>query len=168
MNRWLKALVVAGLAVSAGVVSRTAALADTPGDEIADGYAQAMWYFLPQVGRYADKLDATLSAVEVKPEMASDLEAMAQQGATFVADLEGTPVPAEMQDAHERLLAALRQLDEAAQIGADDPAGARYLYDGYEPLLQGARQDIRDWLMAGIEIGGATVTPATPVIELGQ
>lgn len=160
MNRWMKTLLTMALVAAAMVTSSAAVSAD---DGVDRAYADAMWYFVPELADYANELDHLLRAVEVKPELGSDLVALAHRGEYMVYDLEGTEAPEALRDAHERLLAGLRQLNEAAQIGAEDPAGARYLYDTYEPLLDGARHQIRSWMMARLSIGAAVESPALVV-----
>jgi hypothetical protein len=59
----------------------------------------------------------------------------------------------------------LRQLYEAAQIGATDPSGARYLYDTYNPMLQTAGHDIRTWLMTRMTIVSA---PSAAAVVVGK
>jgi hypothetical protein len=165
MNRWMKTLLMVALVVGAVAMSGRAALADATDQEVANRYAETMWYFVPVLGRHASDVDRTVGAVAVKPELAEWLAELAKRGETMVYDLDGSPPPVELEVAHERLLSALRQLNEAAQIGADDAQGATHLVATYRPMLDEARRDIRAWLMAR----GDTVS-AEPgaVVEVGQ
>ena len=166
MNPWLKTLLVVALVAGAVVVTGTAASADTTDDEVARQYNETMWYFVPVLGQYASEIDRTVAAVEVKPELAARLAELAYRGEYMVYDLEGSTPPGEMARAHELLVFALRQLNEAAQIGSEDPDGAQYMVETYKPVFDGARQEIRAWLTVRMEIGGAGLAPV--VVAAGQ
>lgn len=165
MKRWTHAMLVAAMVVGAVALSGGAVSAEVEHEEQNLRYAEAMWYFVPQLGRYALEVERTLDAVRVKPELAATLDDLAKRGEFIVYDLDGTPAPAEMAAAHDRLTAALRQYMEAAQIGAQDPDGARYLVNTYAPMLQQARGQIRGWLMTR---GTLNEAPAAPVKVAGQ
>jgi hypothetical protein len=62
-----------------------------------------------------------------------------------------------MTDAHEKLVFAMGQLTEVAQIAVDDPAGADLLMGQYMSLLNDARHEVRAWLTADVQ-----------VVDLGQ
>jgi len=160
MNGTLKALVTGGLVVVAMIAASHAASADIGRIDVEAQYEQAMWYFLPQLSRWATDVEQTSAGAEVKPELAVELADLAYRGEYMLYDLEGTPVPASIKDAHERLLAGLRQYLEVAQIAADDPAGAQYLIDTYSPMFDSAHHDIRVWLVARTGIADPVVVPA--------
>ena len=162
MNRTLKALMVMALVGSAVVLTGTMASADAAEDENQQ-YREAMWYFVPELGDWAKELQHTVTAAELKPEMIEALPELAYRGTYMVYDLEGTPPPAELADAHEDLLFSLRQMTEAAQIAADDPAGAQLLIDTETNRFNAARREIRGWLLAGVEIIELGAAPAVPV-----
>lgn len=152
MNTWMKMVLVVGLLAGGMIATGTVAAADPIQDDAADAYRDAMWYFVPELGDWSTELQQTVEALPLKPELASDLDELAYRGEYMIYDLEATqPVP-EMQDAHERLLFALRQLTEVAQIAVEDPAGAQLLLTDNIEWLDDARQDIRVWLMRDIGI----------------
>jgi hypothetical protein len=157
MGRTIKVLAATTALVAAMVVGGHVVQADAAEQPAAQTYEQAMWYFVPTLGKWSAELERTADAVTVKPELEAQLRDLAWRGEYMLYDLEGTPVPAEMADAHERLLAALRQLNEVAQIAAEDGDGAKLLLDTYEPMFDGARHEIRSWLMARIDIAEPVV-----------
>ena len=157
MSSWIKGLMVVGMVAGALVVTGTVAAADPIEDEATQQYRLAMDYFVPELGRWATELAQTIEALPVKPEMAEELPELAYRGQLMKLDLEGTPAPSEMADAHEKLMFAMGQLTEVAQIAADDSAGADLLMGRYMSQLDDARHEIRAWLTAGVQ-----------VVDLGQ
>jgi hypothetical protein len=162
MTRQSKALLAVGLLMLAIMFTSHRASAQAT-DDVASQYAQSMWYFVPVLGRLSNEIDRTLAAAQVKPELAPQLADLAKRAEFMVYDLEGTPAPAQMAAVHEELMASLRQLVEAAQIGVDNPAGARYLYDRYAPTVLSSRQVIRGWLLDRVESAGQPTDPAAMV-----
>ena len=164
MNSTLKALMVIVLVAGAMMISGTVASADEVSDEGVQQYRDAMWYFVPELGKWAGELEDAVAVVGLKPETADALVEIAYRGTYMVYDLEGTTPPEELVDAHEDLLFSLRQMTEAAQIAADDTAGAELLIDNETDRFNAARREIRGWMLANvtiIEIGQAPVVPVT-------
>jgi hypothetical protein len=123
------------------VVTGTVAAADPIENEGNDQYRHAMDYFVPELGRWATELAQTVEALPVKPDLAEDLPELAYRGMLMKFDLEGTQAPDEMTDAHEKLVFAMGQLTEVAQIAVDDPAGADLLMGQYMSLLRWSISD---------------------------
>lgn len=152
MNRWIKALVAVTMVVGAVAIQSRVVSADAVGSDGAAAYAGEMWHVLPQIDRLAAQMDRTLAAAVVKPELQAELADLAKRAEFMVYDLENTEAPAAVADAHEKLVFALRQLNEVGQIGVEDPEGARHLYDIYEPMLEAAGRDIRTWTLNRLTI----------------
>ena len=159
----MKALLVIVLAAGAMIISGTVASADTVDDEAVRQYRDAMWYFVPVTGDWADDVYQIVDATELKPEMVVELAELAYRGEFMVYDLEGTPPPAELVDAHENLLYSMRQMTEAAQIAAFDEAGARLLMENEMERFDATRREIRGWLLANVEIVEIGQAPVVPV-----
>ena len=151
MNATTKTLL--GLTMMAVLAIGGWSAAHADGGAVERDYADAMWYFVPVIGTWSADVERTAQAVQVKPELASRLDELSQRGTSMLFDLEGTPVPEELRDTHELLLAGLRQYIEVTQIAAEDASGARLMLTTYEPLLDGARGQLRNWLMARLSIG---------------
>ena len=164
MQNMVKVLMMAALVVGGMVLTGTIASADSIVEPVEhEAYRDAMWYFVPALGDWANDLQDTVDAVPVKPEVVNLLPELAHRGEYMVYDLEGTQPPAKLADAHEDLLFALRQMTEAAQIAADDPDSAQYLMDNEMERFENARREIRGWLMQSIEIVEIGQAPAVLV-----
>jgi hypothetical protein len=163
MSSMVKFLMVTGLVVGAMIATGTVASADSIQDDSTQAYRDAMWYFVPELGRWSTELEQTVEALPLKPELAVKLDELAARGTTFIYDLEGTTPPAEMADAHETLVFAVGQLTEVAQIAASDDAGAHLLMGKYSDRLDDARGEIRVWLMSDIQIGNVGQAPVVSV-----
>lgn len=159
MSSLIKGLMVVGMVAGALVVTGTVAAADPIENEGNDQYRHAMDYFVPELGRWATELAQTVEALPVKPELAEDLPELAYRGMLMKFDLEGTQAPDEMTDAHEKLVFAMGQLTEVAQIAVDDPAGADLLMGQYMSLLDDARHEVRAWLTADVQVVDLGQTP---------
>jgi hypothetical protein len=164
MNAARKGLLVAVLAVVFLAVASVSASADTGRDIDAD-YRDAMWALVTDLGRWSGQVEKTILAVEVKPELEVELQELARRGEFMVYDLEGTAAPESIAEAHERLLFAMRQLDEAAQIAAVDLAGAKLLLGTYLPMFEDARGDIRAFTMRGMAV--RETRPQSAVVIIG-
>jgi hypothetical protein len=159
MSSLIKGLMVVGMVAGALVVTGTVAAADPIENEGNDQYRHAMDYFVPELGRWATELAQTVEALPVKPDLAEDLPELAYRGMLMKFDLEGTQAPDEMTDAHEKLVFAMGQLTEVAQIAVDDPAGADLLMGQYMSLLDDARHEVRAWLTADVQVVDLGQTP---------
>ncbi|MFN2114258.1 MAG: hypothetical protein ACK2T6_00980 [Anaerolineae bacterium] len=163
MNRTTKVVMALALVAAALVGTGTVASADPIQFDPDRDYRAAMDYFVPELGAWADEVESTVNALAVKPELASELPELAYRGRMMVYDLEGTRAPADIADAHETLVFATGQLMEAAQIAADDPAGADLLMGRYMDRLDDARQQITTWLTTGVDPVRLGKAPAVPV-----
>ena len=163
MNRMMKAVLTIAFLAGAVMVTGTAASADSIGDQAEAEYRDAMWYFVPELGRWASELEHTVTAADLKPEMATALPELAYRGEYMVYDLEGTPPPAHLADAHARLMDSVARLTALARTASDDPAGTLAEIEAERERFDSARREIRGWLMSGIEITGAGAAPAVLV-----
>ena len=163
MNRGLQGLMVLVLVAGFFVAAGTSASADHVVEEDTSRYRDAMWHFVPELGRWTGELQYTLNAIELKPEVAYDLAALAHRGEYMIYDLENTQPPAALAETHENLLFAVRQMTEAAQIGDFDLNGAQLLMDNEMVRFSTARRQIRRWLLTDIEVIGSGLIAVEPV-----
>lgn len=161
MNTTIKTLAVAFLLATALVITGTTASADATDTERTNAYRDAMWYFVPELGAWADELQHTVAAAELKPEMMAELRELIHRGEYMVYDLEGTAAPAELVDVHIRLTASVERMTNAARVASDDAASATDLLDAEIEAFHAARSELRAWLMTGITIEDAGTVPLT-------
>ena len=179
MNATFKLLAVTLFLAGAIVISGTAASADSGAvfsngdlsspanselsvaaqDAATNQYRDAMWYFVPELGRWSHELQRTVAAAELKPDVKADLNALAYRGQFLVYDLEGTVPPAEMADVHARLISSVQRLTDAARVASDDAPSASSLINGEFKSFTSSRSEIRAWLMANMAVGNSGSAP---------
>ena len=164
MNGAVKALMVVGLLAGALLVTGTAASADSIGDADTLAYQDAMWYFVPELGKWSKELQLAVAAAELKPEVALELPELAYRGEFMVHDLEGTQAPYKLAAAHEQLEASVSRMSEAARYASDDPAGALSIIEAELDAFNGARREIRAWLLASMKLGEPGSAPVLSAV----